>query len=79
MSTTQNPTKTTEANRCDTKVTLTRADDLRLGDTFAAPSWRGGWELTKVWSLSLEGDDVEVNGGQLTTSQGNTLQVLSVR
>jgi hypothetical protein len=72
------PAKRTHADRTQTVVTLTRADDLRLGDTFPLQNWKGVWENTTVRSLEFEGEDVLVNG-TLSTSPGNCFQVLSAR
>ena len=49
-----------------------RADELRLNDVLLVTNWNDEPQLTRVLSLSLCGDDVEVNGN-LTTSQGNLL------
>lgn len=73
-----NPAKRTSAKRSSTVVTLTRADQLRLGDTFPLQNWRGVWENTTVESLAFEGEDVLVNG-TISTSPGNCFQVLSAR
>ena len=70
-------TPTTDETRCDFRVTLTRADELRLGDTFLTVATTGAHEVS-VWtvrSLEVEGEDVLVNGA-LSTSPGNTFQVV---
>ena len=54
---------------------LKRADELKLNDWVLVPRWADGPELVRVFSLELQGDDVEVNG-DLTTSEGNTFLVL---
>jgi hypothetical protein len=74
----RNPAKRVSAARCSTLVTLTRADQLRLGDTFPLQDWRGDWKNTTVESLAFEGEDVLVNG-TLSTSPGNCFQVLIAR
>tara|TARA_R110000822_G_scaffold128393_2_gene264199 strand:+ start:811 stop:1098 length:288 start_codon:yes stop_codon:yes gene_type:complete len=61
--------------RCETTTTVTRADQLRLGDTFPLQDWRGGFKNTTVESLAFEGEDVLING-TLSTSPGNCFQVL---
>lgn len=64
-----------------TNVNTVRADELQLGDVIVSPSpwWRespSGIDTLTVRLLALIGDDVEVNGGALTTSIGNTLTVV---
>ena len=74
-------TKTTSAARCNTTVTLTRADDLRLGDTVVLETWKGFTTVT-VETLALVGDDVDVNEAldtNFSTSQGNTFHVVGTR
>lgn len=73
-----NPAKRTSAARSSTVVTLTRADQLRLGDTFPVKNFLGVWENWEVRQLAFEGEDVLVNG-TLSTSPGNCFQVLSAR
>ncbi len=77
--TTNKTTKTTSAARCSTEAELTRADDLRLGDTVLLDTWKG-LMLVVVTSLELVGDDVEVNQAldtNFSTSVGNTFHVVS--
>lgn len=75
--------QTTLASRCSTTVTLVRADQLRLLDQVLVQKWDGTVEVRTVASLSLVGDDVEMTftdrSGELSTSQGNTFQVVSAR
>ena len=59
-------------------VMFVRACDLQLGMMMLTPGTKFAdtWNLDTVVSLDLVGDDVEVNGGFLT-SLGNTVMVLA--
>jgi hypothetical protein len=76
-------TQTQTDRRCSTQTNVVRADRLRLGDQVLLLTWRGGAEVATVTSLALVGDDVEMNfserTGELSTSVGNTFQVVSER
>ena len=75
----RNPAKLVQwVGLCSTTTTATRADQLRLGDTFPLQNWRGEWKNTTVESLAFEGEDVLVND-TLSTSPSNCFQVLSSR
>lgn len=78
--------KQTAETRCATAATLTRADELRLGDQVVMTTWHNDWEvvLVRVRSLELVGDDVVMTFfgslvGETTTSVGHTFHVVSPR
>ena len=79
---TNSATTTTSTDRSSTSVNLKRADALNLGDQVLLPRWDGTVELATVVALALVGDDVEMTfaarQGELSTSQGNTFQVVQV-
>jgi len=74
-----NTANATDSTRCNTSTKFVRADDLRLNDQILVANFRGRVDLVKVYLLALEGSDDVVINGNLTTSVGNTFQVVGLR